>query len=104
MNYATEEWIEDGIRAYGGYFNKGEEAKTDVGELCVCDDAYRLADELDDVPDSVDLAVRFKMFPAREVCRIFHRRQLLFCAYLKYTQRCVDKMEEAGIEPPSEKL
>ncbi|KAH7707023.1 JmjC domain containing protein, partial [Aphelenchoides avenae] len=90
VNYATEEWLEEGIRVFGGYYDSEAPMNTDYGELCICDYRYSLAPN-----------VRFTKFPAATVCKIFHRRQRMFCAMKRYTDTCVDLLRAGGHEPPS---
>ncbi|KAH7706146.1 lysine-specific demethylase 4D [Aphelenchoides avenae] len=90
VNYATEEWLEEGIRVFGGYYDSEAPMNTDFGELCVCDYRYSLAPN-----------VRFTKFPAATVCKIFHRRQRMFCAMKRYTDTCADLLRAGGHEPPS---
>ncbi|KAH7706303.1 JmjC domain containing protein, partial [Aphelenchoides avenae] len=42
VNYATEEWLEEGIRVFGGYYDSEAPMNTDFGELCICDYRYSL--------------------------------------------------------------
>lgn len=90
VNYATEEWLEEGIRSYGGFYDTKAPMMTDVGELCCCDHRFKFAP-----------VVRFDHFPASEVCKLFHLRQRWFCALKKYTDACVDLLRAGDIEPPS---